>query len=123
MTLNRNTALIYYRVSTHQQAKKISPDFQRQECQKLSAKEGFSVDQVRDIYWDDESAFLGKGSKRGGFQDLTNRWKEDPTVGAVVVYDLSRLFRDARSYFNSFCLSERARHRVAKVVPPVRVQG
>ena len=97
---NKKIALIYYRVSTHQQLKKISPEFQKQTCIELGRKEGFEIDEVRDIYWDDESAYAGKKSKRDGFEALTIRWKEDEKVGAVFIYDLSRLFRDVRAYHN-----------------------
>jgi site-specific DNA recombinase len=98
--LTRNIGLVYYRTSTHLQFKKISPDLQRQECLALAKKDGCEIDESRDIYWDNESAFVGKGGKRPGFQRLTERWKNDPRIRGIYIYDLSRLFRDARAYFN-----------------------
>lgn len=97
---NKGVALVYYRVSSHQQAKKVSPEFQKQECLKLVRQEGFEVNENYDIYFDDESAFVGKKSNRDGFDSMTARWKSDDNVRAVVIYDLSRLFRDVRGYLN-----------------------
>lgn len=97
---NLGIALIYFRVSTHNQFKKISPEFQKQECINLAIGEGFELDKIRDVYCDEESAFAGSKNKRIGFQEMTRRWKEDPRVKAIVIYDLSRLFRDVRAYMN-----------------------
>ncbi len=115
---NKKIALVYYRTSTHQQFKKISPELQRHECLSLARKEDFQVDESRDIYFDDESAFVGKKSKRDGFLAMTKRWKEDNEVVAVIIYDLSRLFRDARAYLNYRFELELAGIELISVIEP-----
>jgi len=99
-TGDKKIALVYFRTSTHQQFQKISPEMQKQNCIDFARREGFEVDESRDIYCDDESAFVGKKGKRDGFQEMTKRWREDKRVGAIIVYDISRLFRDVRGYLN-----------------------
>jgi site-specific DNA recombinase len=99
-TSSRNIGLVYYRTSTHQQFKKVSPELQLQECLAMARKDGCDIDEKRDLYWDDESAFVGKGGKRPGFQRLTERWQTDPRIRTIYIYDMSRLFRDARAFFN-----------------------
>lgn len=117
----RTIGLVYFRTSTHQQFKKISPDLQRKECLQLAHRDGCEVDETRDIFWDDESAFLAKGGKRPGFRRLTERWKTDPRVRALYIYDLSRLFRDARGYFNyKFELDSLGVELVSVVEPLIR---
>jgi site-specific DNA recombinase len=99
-TSSRNIGLVYYRTSTHEQFKKVSPELQLQKCLAMARNDHCDIDETRDLYWDDESAFLGKGGKRPGFQRLTERWQTDPRIRTIYIYDMSRLFRDARAYFN-----------------------
>lgn len=99
-TGDNKIALVYFRTSTHQQFQKISPEMQKQNCIDFAKREGFEVNENRDVYCDDESAFVGKKSRRNGFQEMTKRWKENKQVGAIIVYDISRLFRDVRGYLN-----------------------
>lgn len=96
----KKIALIYHRVSTHEQSKKISPEFQKNQCIEYAIREGYEVDLTRDIYCDDTSAFVGKGDKRDGFKSMTKRWETDPRVSAVIIYDMSRLHRDMRGFIN-----------------------
>jgi len=54
--------------------------------------QGYTVDLKKDIYIDSETAL--NNMDRPALMDLLNRCKEDRDVGAVVVYDVSRLARD-----------------------------
>lgn len=86
-------ALIYLRVSTDRQAQKgIALPTQEERCRAHAAEAGYVLDPKRDIYVDGgESA---RTMDRPALMDLLSRCKEDRSVKAVIVYDVSRLARN-----------------------------
>lgn len=90
---HESRALIYLRVSTDRQAQKgISIPTQQERCLECAGEQGYEVDVKTDIYIDGgESA---RTMDRPALLDLLNRCKEDKSVSALVVYDVSRLARN-----------------------------
>lgn len=90
--------LIYLRVSTDSQARKQLPiDTQRGACIELAERRGYKLDPATDIYVDSESGRKIEG--RHALQLLLERCKNEPDIGAVVIYDISRLSRNTMEYF------------------------
>lgn len=90
------TALIYLRVSTGQQAHKELPlDTQKEACLRFAQGKEYSVTD-NDIYIDAESGRSMEG--RNALQLLLDRCKSDLDVKAVIIYDISRLSRNAMEY-------------------------
>ena len=89
----QSRALIYLRVSTDRQAQKgIALPTQEERCLAHATEEGYEVDAKTDIYVDGgESA---RTMDRPALMDLLTRCKEDKSVRAVIVYDVSRLARN-----------------------------
>ena len=90
---HKSRALIYLRVSTDRQAQKgIALPTQEERCLSHAAEEEYDVNIKTDIYVDGgESA---RTMDRPALMDLLTRCKEDNTVRAVIVYDVSRLARN-----------------------------
>ncbi|HEY3569930.1 MAG TPA: recombinase family protein [Thermoanaerobaculia bacterium] len=84
---------MYLRVSTDRQAQEgISLLTQEDRCLELATTQGYVTDRKTDIYRDEgESA---RSMDRPALMDLLARCKKDPSVRAVVVYDVSRLSRN-----------------------------
>jgi len=90
---NESRALIYLRVSTDRQAQKgIALPTQEERCLACAREQEYLVDPKGDIYKDEgESA---RTMDRPALMDLLGRCKEDKSVRAVIVYDVSRLARN-----------------------------
>lgn len=90
--MKKSRALIYVRVSTEKQAQKgISLPAQEERCREVAEEAGLEVEKD-DVYVDaGESA---RTAKRPALLDLLARSKKDSQVGAVIVYDVSRLARN-----------------------------
>jgi site-specific DNA recombinase len=93
MSSNQPIALIYLRVSTDRQAQKgIAIPTQEESCVAHATAQGYVVDRANDIYKDEgESA---RSMDRPALMDLLARCKEDKSIRAVIVYDVSRLARN-----------------------------
>lgn len=86
-------ALIYLRVSTDRQAQKgISLPTQEERCLACAQSAGYDVDSKTDIYI--EGGETGTNMDRPMLMDFLDRCKEDKSVRAVVIYDISRLARN-----------------------------
>ncbi len=93
MALIQERALIYLRVSTDRQAQKgIALPTQEERCLSHAKAQGYLVDLKRDIYID--SGESARSMDRPALMDLLRRCKEDASVRAVLVYDVSRLARN-----------------------------
>lgn len=86
-------ALLYLRVSTERQAQKgIALPTQEEVCLACAQQQDLKVDHKSDIFKDEgESAGT---MNRPALMDLLARCKEDKSVRAVIVYDVSRLARN-----------------------------
>jgi site-specific DNA recombinase len=85
-------ALLYLRVSTGKQKDKgIALPTQQEQCLTDARERDYFVDEKTDIYIDGKT---GTNADRHALMDLLNRCKEDKSVKAVIVYDVSRLARD-----------------------------
>lgn len=95
---SHNRALVYLRVSTAAQADKELPlETQQQHCLEFAQRRGFFVEPEHDVYSDRVS---GRSmEKRTSLKLLIDRCKEDKTVKAIVIYDISRLSRKTDDYF------------------------
>lgn len=91
------TALIYLRVSTGAQAAKELPlDTQKEACLRFAQNKEYVV-ATDDVYIDaGESGRSMEG--RNALQLLLERCKSDLNVKAVIIYDISRLSRNAIEY-------------------------
>ena len=90
----RKRALVYVRVSTDKQADKgIAIPTQTDACLAKIKALDFECDPAFDIYKDEGYSGLGM-TKRSGLLSLLNRCKQDKTIKAVVVYELSRISRN-----------------------------
>jgi site-specific DNA recombinase len=90
---NESRALIYLRVSTDRQVQKgISLPTQQEQCLACAQKAGYEVDTQADVYI--EGGETGTNMDRPMLMDLLARCKEDKSVRAVVIYDISRLARN-----------------------------
>jgi DNA invertase Pin-like site-specific DNA recombinase len=86
-------ALIYLRVSTDRQKQKgISLPTQQERCLACAQGAGYDVDPKTDIYI--EGGETGTNMDRPMLMDLLARCKEDKSVRAVIIYDVSRLARN-----------------------------
>lgn len=94
----KNRALIYLRVSTAQQANKELPlETQKHSCVQFAQAKGYVFDQIADIYSDRVSGRKIEG--RASLQLLLERCKKDQDIKAVIIYDISRLARNAIEYY------------------------
>src|SRR3989344_2036317 len=86
-------ALIYLRVSTDKQAEKgLSIPTQKEKCLQYAHQNGYEVNEKTDIYADEgESA---KTANRPNFLQMWQRCREDKTIKAVIIYDVSRFARN-----------------------------
>ncbi len=90
--------LVYLRVSTDQQARnENSIPAQREACLKFAEHSEYTLDENSDFYVD--AGESGRTGKRNAFKVMTERLKSDPSVKAVLVYDISRIFRNGKEYF------------------------
>jgi len=97
MEKQNGIALNYLRVSTSEQAQKTLPlDTQRKACRVLAEQKGFRPPSKEDIYEDIVSGRTIAG--RPALQGLLERCKSDARVKAVIIYDISRLARNAIEY-------------------------
>ncbi len=91
-----NTGLVYLRVSTLAQGHKELPlDTQKEACLSLAQQKNILVN-PEDIYVDTVSGRSMQG--RNALNLLLERCKEDKNVKAVIIYDISRLSRNAMEY-------------------------
>ena len=106
MSAITSRALIYLRVSTDRQVQEgISLLTQKDRCLAHAETLGYGVDEATDIYTDEgESA---RSMDRPALMDLLVRCKDDASVRAVVVYDVSRLARNRMD----FALIKQALHK------------
>lgn len=90
-------ALIYLRVSTDKQAEKgIAIPTQKEKCLDCLKTHVYEFDETTDLYTDrGESA---RTMDRPALLDMINRCETDKSVGAIIVYDLSRLARDRMDF-------------------------
>jgi site-specific DNA recombinase len=93
----RNRALVYLRVSTDRQAEKgIAIPTQQDKCFECAKEHGLLFDPERDVYVDrGESA---RSMDRPALLDMLERCKSNESIGAVVVYDVSRLARNREDF-------------------------
>lgn len=97
MSVVKSQALIYLRVSTGKQAAKELPiETQKTACLDLAHREGLAVDAIKDIYKDEVSG--RKIAGRTGLQLLMGRIQQESSVSVVIIYDISRLSRNAIEY-------------------------
>src|SRR3989338_3538756 len=90
-------ALIYLRVSTDKQAEKgIAIPTQKEKCLECLKTHNYDFDETTDLYTDKgESA---RTMDRPALLDMITRCETDKNVGAIIVYDLSRLARDRMDF-------------------------
>jgi len=89
----QKTALIYIRVSTDKQAEKgIALPTQKDRCLEALKETEFTFDEDTDLYVD--SGESARTMNRPAILNMLNRCKTDKDIGAVIVYDISRLARD-----------------------------
>src|ERR1019366_10591320 len=88
MSLEKNGAVIYCRVSTKEQASNLSLPLQEEKCRTYCANNKWEV--VR-VYSDQESA---KTVNRTQFQEMLTFCGLNKSIAAVVVYDGTRFSRE-----------------------------
>ncbi len=90
--------LLYLRVSTEGQARKENPiATQRTACLEYASREGYEVDEERDIYID--GGISGRSTTgRFAFREIMERIKTDTGVAGIVAYDISRISRNLMVY-------------------------
>lgn len=105
------TALLYARLSGRDDDETITIEFQVSQCLKFATQLGYHVNPDADIYIEPH----GKRSARKrdtlkAFPELQARVFQDPTVGAVIGYNFSRLFRNTEATFAA--IREFSQHNV-----------
>jgi DNA invertase Pin-like site-specific DNA recombinase len=90
-------ALLYLRVSTDKQAEKgIAIPTQKEKCLECLTTNPYEFNEETDLYVDrGESA---RTMDRPALLEMLNRCERDQDIGAVIVYDVSRLARDRIDY-------------------------
>ena len=108
-------ALIYLRVSTDKQAEKgLSIPVQREACLEYANRNGYEV--IGEYKDEGESA---RTMDRPALLDMLNYCKKDKTIGAVIVYDVSRLARDRIDYALIKKELERNKIKICSVTEPI----
>lgn len=94
-------AVIYYRVSTEEQARNgVSLDQQKKSCQNYADQNSITVDQ---IFHDD--GVSAKTTKRKGLQDLLAYCtKNHKNIDYVIVYKIDRLSRNSNDYTTMYAM-------------------
>src|SRR3989344_4228514 len=104
--------LVYLRVSTDRQAEKgIALPTQKDKCLETVKSTGYEFDENMDFYVDrGESA---RTMDRPALLDMLNRCSQDKSIGAIIVYDISRLARDRVDYA---LIKQELRKRKIKII-------
>lgn len=91
--------LIYLRVSTTQQAVGgNSIPAQKEACLSFIERNNYQVNLETDLYVD--GGITGRTEERQAFQTMMERLKKDPSIEAIVAYDISRIFRNVSEFLN-----------------------
>lgn len=111
---------MYLRVSTEQQAQnENSIPAQREACIRFIEYNKYEFNEVTDLY-KDEGKSGRSDNRRDGFKLMTERLKNDPLVGAVVVYDISRIYRNNRKYLNYRDDLKKRGKKIVSVTEPIK---
>lgn len=107
--MNTTKAAIYLRVSSDPTGQHLGVDRQREDCLRLAAAKGWAPVEYLD---NDVSATNGK--KRPGYQRMLADIADD-RLGAIVVWDLDRLYRQPRELEDLIDLADGKRLDLATV--------
>lgn len=90
--------LVYLRVSSLDQLRSSGNPIsaQRSACLEYAKRHDYTVIEETDIYID--GGISGRTDNRKSFQAMMERIKTDESVGGIVAYDISRIFRNAAEY-------------------------
>ncbi len=112
----KNEGLIYYRVSTEEQAVHgISLEQQEGACKKHAEKLGITIDR---IFHDD--GVSAKTTNRDGLQEmLAYCMKNAARIGSVIVYRIDRLSRNMNDYTNILVLLAKLKIKLISVTEAV----
>lgn len=99
--------LIYLRVSSEGQARKETPIAgQKSACLEYAKKNGYEVDESRDIYID--GGVSGRSTaNRFAYKEMLTRLETDQSVIGVIAYDISRVFRGTSGFLNFMDMIEK----------------